>query len=322
MRAIVVDRFGPPEVLELSEVAEPQPGPGEVLVRLHAIGVNFAETERRRGLYDPPPLPWIPGKEGAGLVESAGPETDPAWLGERVAFWTSSATTRTYAEAAVVPVDALFRLPADLSFETGAALPLQGLTAYGLAHFAAPVRSGQVVLVHAAAGGVGSLLVQIARLHGARVLGTVSTPEKAAHLRDLGTEPFIYGPNLAGEVRAATDGRGVDVVYDSVGRDTQAASLAVLAPYGRLVLFGEASGPARPIEVEQLYGRCLSVGAFGLNVQVEPESWLQARRELLEWVEAGSLRLLIHEVLPLASAAAAHRCLEERRNVGKVLLRA
>jgi len=321
MRAIVVDRLGSPDVLVLREAPEPSPGPGDVLVRLHAIGVNFAETERRRGTYDPPPLPWIPGREGAGVVEALGPGTDPTWQGARVAFWTSAVSTATYAEAAAVPVEALFRLPDDLSFELGAALPLQGLTAYGLACFAAPLHERQVVLVHAAAGGVGSLLAQLARLRGARVLGTVSSSAKVERVQELWAEPFLYGPRLVEEILATTGRRGVDVVFDSIGRDTQEASLAMLAPYGRLVFFGEASGPPQPVAVETLYERSLSVGAFGLDLQVKPERWTRARQELLEGVRSGALRLFVHEVLPLGEAAEAHRCLEERRNLGKVVLR-
>ncbi|HEV7517184.1 MAG TPA: zinc-binding dehydrogenase [Thermoanaerobaculia bacterium] len=318
MRAIVVDRFGPPEVMALREVAEPEPGPGQVRVRLEAVGVNFADTERRRGVYDRRPLPWIPGSEGAGVVESVGPGTDPAWGGSRVAFWAPASAA--YAAAAVVPATALFRLAGDLPFELGAALPLQGLTAYGLAHFAASVGSGQTVLVHAAAGGVGSLLVQIARLRGARVLGTVSTAGKAARVQLLGGEPFVYGPALAEEVRAATGGRGVDLVYDSIGQATQEASLSVLAPYGRLISFGEASGSPPPVEMGRLYGRSLGVAAFGLDPEVQPERWAQARETLLEWAGSGALRLL-YEVLPLADAAEAHRRLEARQSSGKLLLR-
>lgn len=322
MRAIVVDRFGPPDVLVLGEIPEPSPGPGDVLVRLHSIGVNFSETERRRGVYDPPQMPWIPGREGAGVVEALGSGIDPSWQGARVAFWSPSAATATYAEAAVVPVSALFRLPDDLSFDLGAALPLQGLTAYGLACFAAPLEAGQVVLVHAAAGGIGSLLVQmIAHLYGARVLGTVSSPAKTERVRELGAEPFLYGPRLVEEVLAATGRRGVDVVFDSVGRETQAASLAMLASYGRLVFYGDASGPTEPVSIPSLHSRSLSVSSFGLNFQVKPERWIRARQELLEWVRSGTLRLFLHEVLPLGEAAEAHRCLEERRNQGKLVLR-
>jgi NADPH2:quinone reductase len=317
MRAIVVDQFGPPAVLVPRQVEEPRPGPGQVRVRIGACGVNFADTERRRGVYDRRPLPWIPGSEGSGTVDAVGPDTDPAWLGARVAFWAPA--SEAYAEYAVAPAAALFRLGDDLPFELGAALPLQGLTAYGLAHFAAPVLRGQTVLVHAAAGGVGSLLIQIARLRGARVLGTASTPEKAERVKTLGAEPFAYGPTLAEEVLAATGGRGVDAVYDSIGRDTRAASLAMLAPFGRLMCFGEASGSPGPVDPGLLYERSLSIGAFGLNPAAEPERWLEARQRLLDWVESGTLRIF-YEALPLAAAAEAHRRLEERASAGKLVL--
>lgn len=321
MRAIVASSFGDPEVLKLAEAPRPEPGPGQVLVRLHRIGVNFSDTERRRGLYSTTALPWSPGSEGAGVVEAAGEGVDPALLGERVAFWAlPPAVSGCYAEHAVAPADSLFLLGDRVGFDEGAALPLQGLTAYGVVHFAAEVREGQTVLLHAAGGGVGLIAVQLARLAGARVLGTVSSEAKAAAVEAAGGEPLSYGDDLAQRVLAATGGRGVDVVLDSVGRATQEASLACLAPYGHLVHYGEASGPARPVEVERLYDRCLKVSAFGLNLEYGPERWTAARRDLLHRLEEGALRLTISRVLPLEEAAEAHRLLEARQTVGKVLL--
>ncbi|HSG41312.1 MAG TPA: quinone oxidoreductase [Thermoanaerobaculia bacterium] len=320
MRAIVVSSLGDPEVLRLADVPQPEPGPGQVLVRLHRTGVNFSDTERRRGVYASLKLPWIPGAEGAGVVEAVGEGVDPALRGERVSFWAMPpAVSGTYAEYAVAPESSLFLLGDRVGFDEGAALPLQGLTAYGVVHFAAQVREGQTVLIHAAGGGVGLIAVQLARLAGARVLGTVSNDDKAAAVQAVGGETLAYGDDLPQRVLAATRGRGVDIVLDSIGRDTQEASLACLAPYGHLVHYGEASGPARPVDLEWLYDRCLKVSAFGLYLDDE-ESLAAARRELQRRLEDGSLRLNVSRVLPLEDAAEAHRLLESRQAVGKVLL--
>lgn len=321
MRAIVVQSLGDPDVLELAEAPRPEPGPGQVLVRLHAAGVSFSDTERRRGAYRRPDLPWIPGSEGAGVVEGVGPGVDPGLAGERVAFWAMPpAVSGTYAELAVAPAESLFRLGSGVGFETGAALPQQGLTAYGVVHLAARIEAGQTVLIHAAAGGVGLLAVQLARQAGARVLGTVSSERKVEAVRELGGEPLLYGDDLRERVLAATGGRGVDVVLDSVGRATQEVSFAVLAPFGHLVFYGDASGPPQPIDPDRLYDRSLKVGAFALDVDRQPERWTVVRRDLLRRVEEGSLRLTVSAVLPLAAAAEAHRLLESRQSVGKIVL--
>lgn len=321
MRAIVASELGGPEVLRLAEVPRPAPGPGQVLVRVRNAGVNFSDTERRRGVYRRPELPWIPGGEGAGVVEEAGAGVDPGWIGERVAFWAMPpAVYGAYAELVTAPVESLFRLGPRLEFEQGAALPLQGLTAYGVVHLAARVEAGQTVLIHAAGGGVGLLAVQLARQAGAQVLGTVSSERKAEAVRAMGGEPLSYGDDLLQRVLQATGGRGVDVVLDSVGRATQEVSLAVLAPFGQLVIYGDASGPPQPIDPGRLYERSLKVGAFSLDVDGRPELWRKVRQELLRWVEEGSLRLTISAVLPLAAAAEAHRLLESRQAVGKIVL--
>src|SRR5215213_6309208 len=254
MRAIVVSTFGDPDVLQLQEVPRPVPARGQVLVRLQRIGVNFSDTERQRGSYGSQALPWIPGGEGAGVVEEVGEEVDPELRGERVAFWgLQPVVSGAYAEYAAVPEGLLFRLGDKLSFEQGAALPLQGLTAYGVVVFAAGVREGQTVLLHAAGGGIGLLAVQMIRRAGGRVLGTVSTREKAEAVREMGGEPLLHGGDLLERVLSATDGRGVDVVLDSEGRATQELSLAALAPYGHLVHCGDASGPPLPVDPDRLY---------------------------------------------------------------------
>jgi len=318
MQAIVVHAFGDPDVLTLTSLSTPQPGPGEVLVRLHAIGVNFSDTERRRGVYDPPTLPWIPGNEAAGIVEGVGPAVEAEWLGRRVAFWAPR-TSGTYADYAVAPAAALFPLTETLDFEVAAALPAQGLTAYGLTHFATTLAPGQTALVHAAAGGVGALLVQLLRHRGVRVFGTASSTAKQEFIRGLGAIPLPYGPALPELLRATNGGLGVDAVFDSVGRATQADSLAVLTAYGHLVFFGEASGSPAPIHPDALYGRCLRVSSFGLGAD-PPERWVPARRDLLRWVAEGTLQVTVGHTFPLHQAAEAHRQLEQRQTHGKLVL--
>lgn len=318
MRAIVVSALGDPGVLVLRSHPVPRPGPGEVLVRLHAIGVNFSDTERRRGVYDPPALPWIPGNEAAGVVEALGPEVEPGWLGCRVAFWAPR-TSGTYAEYAVTPATSLFRLLERIDAAVGTALPAQGLTAYGLAHFATALSPGQTALVHAAAGGVGALLVQLLRHRGVRVFGTASSELRRDRVSDLGAIPLAYGPGLPEQVRSATGGRGVDAVFDSVGRATQDESLAALALYGHLVFFGESGGSPAPVHPDALYPRNLRVSSFWLAAD-PPERWVTARVELQEWVLAGRLRVTVGQAFPLAEAAEAHRRLESRQAEGKLIL--
>ena len=318
MQAIVVHRLGDPDVLALGSRSVPEPGAGEVLVRIHAVGVNFSDTERRRGVYDAPTLPWIPGNEAAGVVEAGGPGVDSVWLGRRVAFWAPR-TSGTYAEYAVTPAATLFWLMDELEFTVGAALPAQGLTAYGLSHFATALSRGQTALVHAAAGGVGALLVQLLRDRGVHVFGTASTPEKRALVKELGALPLPYGPDLTDLVREANGGHGVDAVFDSVGRITQSDSLAVLTLYGHLIYFGEASGPPAPISPEALYERNLRISSFWLAAD-PPERWDPARRELQQWVAAGTLRVTVGQTFPLRLAADAHRQLEQRQSYGKLIL--
>jgi NADPH:quinone reductase len=318
MRAIVVHALGEPNVLTLGATDIPQPGIGEVLVRLHAIGVNFSDTERRRGAYDPPVLPWIPGNEGAGVVEAVGDAVGSEWLGRRVAFWAPR-TSGAYAEYVTVPTAACFLLVDGVEFPVAAALPAQGLTAYGLSHVATSLAPGQSALVHAAAGGVGALLVQLLQARGVRVFGTASTPAKLASVGQLGAIALPYGNELPQRIRAANDGCGVNAVFDSVGRATQTESLAALALYGHLVFFGEASGSPVPIHPDELYGRNLKVSSFWLAAD-PPQRWAEARQKLQRWVLDGALRVIVGETLPLAEAPEAHRRLERRETQGKVLL--
>lgn len=321
MRAIVMQRVGGPEVLELAEVPVPTPGPGDVLVEIHACGVSFADTERRRAVYRPPPLPWIPGGEGAGVVVETGAGVDPAWRGRRVALYAlPPAVSGTYAELATCPEAALVPLPDGLDVITAAAVLAQGLTAYLLIHRAARIRADQVVLIHAAAGGVGLLAVQLAKQLGARVLGTVSNDDKAHAVRDAGGEPLRYGDDLVDRVRALTAGRGVDVVLDSVGLSTQAASMAMLAPFGELVHFGDAGGFPAPVNPEDLYARSIKVSAFGLDERHDPLASAHARRALIASAADGSLQFRVSRTLPLAEAAEAHRLIESRGTIGKLVL--
>jgi len=318
MQAIVVHELGDPDVLTLRTHPVPRPGHGEVLVRLEAVGVNFSDTERRRGIYDPPALPWIPGNEAAGIVESLGDGVGNEWLGRRVAFWAQR-TSGTYAEYTVAPANTLFSLLDGIEMPVAAALPAQGLTAYGLAHFATAMSSGQTALVHAGAGGVGALLVQLLLQRDIRVFATASSQAKRELIGGLGAIPLPYGAESVALIRGYTDGRGVDAVFDSVGRATQAESLAVLALYGHLVFFGEASGSPAPIHPDELYPRNLRVSSFWLAAD-PPERWTTARRELQELVLAGRLRVTVGQSFALADAAEAHRRLEQRETHGKLIL--
>ena len=322
MRAIVVTRLGGPEVLTPAEAPLPLPGPAEVRVALRAIGVNFAETERRRGVYARPALPWIPGNEGAGVVDALGAGADPALLGAPVAFW-APLTSGTYATHATVAASEVIHFPAEAPFAQMAALPLQGLTAWGVVHLAARVSRGQTVLLHAAAGGVGRLALQLCLQAGARVLGTGSTEAKRAEIERLGgvaLPSLPGGGDLAERVRALTAGCGVDLVLDSVGRDTASWGLSVLAPFGTLLFFGEASGAPAPIIVDDLYARSVRVGAFGLDTASAPAAYAEARVQLAAGVCDLSLSLLVGKVYALEDAAEAHRALEGRGAIGKLIL--
>jgi NADPH:quinone reductase len=320
MKAIVAEGFGGPEVLELRERDLPVPGPGQVLVRQKAIGVNFIDVYRRTGLYRVD-LPMVPGMEGAGVVEAAGPGVRGVKPGDRVAY---ANVPGTYAEAVSVPADRAVRLPPRVTFEQGAAAMLQGMTAHYLAIDTCPIRRGDTVLVHAAAGGVGLLLVQVARMRGARVIATVSTPAKAELARAAGAdEVILYAEaDFAAEVRRITAGRGVQAVYDSVGSTTFLKSLDCLAPRGMMVSFGQSSGPVEPVAPALLSAKgSLFLTRPTLGHYVADAAALQRRAgEVLHWVAAGRLSLRIGATLPLAQAAEAHRLLEARATTGKVLL--
>lgn len=319
MKAIRYHQLGGPEVLRLEEVPEPEPGPGEVRIQVHAAGVNFADTERRRGLYDTNhPLPRILGSEAAGVISAVGPGVDRALLGRRAV----ALTTKAYAEFATAPTSGLAVLPDSVSFEVAAAVPVQGLTAYHLLYTVAQVREGQSVLVHAAAGGVGVLAVQLAKALGARVFGTVSSEAKARLAQELGADEVIRydHEDVVAEVQRRTDGRGVDLVLDAVGASTWASSVQALAPFGHAVMYGSASGPPPHLDLESLFEKSLKVSAYWLRTPHPPGLHQQALGSLLRDVAEGKLRVLIGLKLPLAEAAEAHRRLESRETVGKVVL--
>jgi NADPH2:quinone reductase len=320
MRAIRVHQYGGPEVLKWEEQPAPKPEAGQALVRLEAVGVNYIDIYHRTGLYKNP-LPFTLGLEGAGVVEAVGAGVSEVRVGERVAY---QGVQGSYATHALVPAARLVSLPTGLDARTGAAAMLQGMTAHYLVHATYPLKPGETVLLHAAAGGVGLLLIQMAKRLGARVLGTVSTPEKARLAKEAGADEIIQytTQDFEAEVKRLTGGRGVPVVYDSVGKTTFEKSLNVLAPRGTLVLFGQASGPVPPLDLGTLAAKgSLYVTRPTLGHYVATrEELLKRAGEVLGWVKSGELKLRIEHTFPLAQAAEAHRALEGRRTTGKVLL--
>ncbi|BCB77408.1 quinone oxidoreductase [Phytohabitans flavus] len=318
MDAIQLTAQGGPEVLTLTEVPVPEPGPGQVLVRLSAAGVNFVETYQRGGLY-PVKLPFVPGSEAAGVVEAVGPDVTAPTVGDRV---VSTNFAGAYAQYAVAPANRTVPIPPDVSDEQAAALLLQGMTAHYLLHDSYAVRPGDTVLVHAAAGGMGLLLTQLATSLGARVIGTVSTLEKEKLARAAGAAEVIGYEGVADRVRELTTGVGVAAVYDGVGRDTFDASLASLRVRGTLVLYGYASGPVPPFDLNRLAtGGSLSLTRPSLGHFVAADEELRRRAgDVLRWAADGTLKVTVGGRYPLAEAARAHIDLESRRTTGKLLL--
>jgi len=318
MKAIRVREYGGPEAMRLEDLPDPSPRTGEVTVRIEAIGVNFIDVYQRTGLY-PVTLPFTPGSEAAGEVVAVGAGVSDVRPGDKVAW---QGVLGAYADQAAVPADHLVRLPDGLGTHDGAAAMLQGMTAHYLACSTYPLRAGDACLVHSAAGGVGLLLTQIARARGARVIGTVSTPEKAALAREAGAHEVVLYGEFEAEVRRFTGGAGVSVVYDSVGRATFDRSLACLAPRGMLVLFGQSSGPVPPIDPQILNQRgslYLTRPRLGHYVATRAEL-LERAGDVLGGIRDGLLKLRIFRELPLAQAAEAHRLLESRATSGKLLL--
>jgi NADPH2:quinone reductase len=320
MKAIRVHEFGGPDVMRLDELPTPAPGPGQALVEVEAAGVNFIDIYRRSGTYKVQ-LPFIVGSEGAGVVESVGPDVGDVRVGDRVA-WREAAGS--YATQALVPANELVPLPEKLSARDGAAAMLQGMTAHYLTHSTYPLQAGDTMVIHAAAGGVGLLVCQMAKMRGARVIGTTSTEEKAALAREAGADEVILytQQDFEAEVKRLTDGKGVKVVYDSVGKDTFDKSLNCLMPRGYMVLFGGASGQVPPLDPQILNAKgslYLTRPSLG-NYVATREELLQRADDVLGWIADGKLKLRIHESYPLADAAKAHADLAGRKTTGKLLL--
>ena len=320
MQAIQVAKVGGPEALTLVDVAVPDPKADEALVQIKAAGVNFIDVYFREGRY-PAPLPFIDGQEGAGIVVAVGTDVTTLRLGDRVAY---SGALGSYAEYAAVPADRLVKIPEELDFDQAAAAMLQGMTAHYLSHSTYPIKNGDTALIHAAAGGVGLLLVQMAKQLGARVIATVGSEPKAELARAAGAdEVIIYTEQeFETETQRLTDGQGVQVVYDGVGKDTFAKDLKVLRPRGYLVLFGGASGAVAPFDLLELTKHgSLFVTRPSLQHYIASRAELEQRsNDVLQMIVRGDLKLRIHKRYPLEDVRQAHHDLEGRKTTGKLLL--
>jgi NADPH:quinone reductase len=320
MKAIQVSRVGAPEVLTLVDVPVPDPKPNEALVQIKAAGVNFIDVYFREGRY-PAPLPFIDGQEAAGQVVAVGPDVTSLRLGDRVAY---TGVLGSYAEYAAVPADRLVKIPDELDFEQAAAAMLQGMTAHYLSHSTYPIKRGDTALIHAAAGGVGLLLVQLAKQLGARVIATAGSEAKAELARDAGADEVINytEQDFETETLRLTEGQGVQVVYDGVGKDTFARDLKVLRPRSYLVLFGGASGAVPPFDLLELTKHgSLFVTRPSLQHYVASREELEQRSgEVLQMIVRGDLKLRIHKKYPLEDVRQAHHDLEGRKTTGKLLL--
>jgi NADPH2:quinone reductase len=320
MKAIQVSRTGGPEVLELIELPVPQAKGNEAVVKIRASGINFIDIYFREGRYKAV-VPFVPGQEAAGEVVAIGPDVTAVKVGDRVAY---CGVMGSYAEYSAVPADRLIRVPEGVSFQQAAAAMLQGMTAHYLSHSTFPLQKGQTALVHAAAGGVGLLLVQMAHHIGARVIGTVSTEEKARLARDAGADEIIQytTSDFETETRKLTDGKGVDVIYDSVGKTTFEKGLNVLKARGYMVLFGGSSGAVPPFDLIQLSQKgSLYVTRPTLVHYIATREELELRSQaVFGMIKAGTLKLRIEHTYPLGKAAQAHRDLESRKTTGKLLL--
>jgi len=320
MHAIRIKAPGGPDVLTYEEFPTPAPGPADALVRLEAIGVNFVDIYQREGVYKMT-HPFTAGSEGAGVVEAVGAQVTDFRVGDRVAY---TGILGAYATYAVVPAARLVKLPAGVDSRTAAGLMLQGMTAHYLTHTTYPLKAGDTALIHAAAGGVGLLLVQMAKMRGARLIGTVSTEEKATLAREAGADDVILYTQVdfEAEVKRLTGNRGVQVAYDSVGKTTYEKSMNSLAPRGYLVLFGNSSGVVPPIDPLTLMAKgslFMTRPTMGHYIATREELLARAT-DLLGWVGSGRLKVRIGRTFPLAEAAEAHRYLASRQSTGKVLL--
>jgi len=320
MQAIQILTTGSADVLTLRDLPTPTPGPGEALIRIEASGVNFIDTYFREGRY-PAQLPYTLGQEASGIIVSVAPDVTTVKPGDRVAWCL---VPGTYAQLAVAPADRLVAIPDHVSFQQAAAAILQGMTAHYLAHSTYPIQSGDEVLIHAGAGGTGLLLIQMAKARGARVFTTVSTEEKAALARAAGADEIILytQEDFVAKIKALTQGKGLPVVYDSVGKSTFEQSLQCLQPRGLLVLFGGASGAVPPFDLIRLSTMgSLYITRPTLKNYVATRADLEARaKDVFDAVAIGTLKLRLEHTYSLADAAHAHRDLESRKTTGKLLL--
>ncbi|NUR27300.1 MAG: quinone oxidoreductase [Catenulispora sp.] len=323
MRAIVVSELGDPDVLQLSDIADPEPGPGELLVEVGAVGVNFIETYQRGGLY-PMNLPYTPGAEVAGHVVAVGEGVTDFRPGDRIGTVNAQGS---YAERAIVAADRAVPVPEGVDIETAAASLLQGMTAHYLTQSTYPVKAGETALVHAAAGGMGLLLTQMVKAAGGKVIGTVSSEAKAKLATEAGADEIVRydqfeGEELAAEVRRRNGGQGVYVVYDGVGASTFEASLGALRPRGMLASFGNASGPVPPVAPLRLsQAGSLFLTRPTLNHYIVARQELEWRAgDVFRWIQDGTLKIQVGATYPLGEAAQAHRDLESRKTTGKLLL--
>ena len=320
MKAVCVHKYGGPEVLTMDDIPVPEPKAGEARVKIEAIGVNFIDIYQRTGLY-PIQTPFTLGSEGAGIVDGVGPGVTEVRKGDRVAY---SMVIGAYAEFAVVPAWRLVPVPVNVDAKSAACLMLQGMTAHYLTHSTYALKKGETALVHAAAGGVGLLLIQIAKQLGANVIGTVSTEAKAQLAKEAGADHVILytQSDFLAEVKKLTDNRGVHVVYDSVGQTTFDKSLECLKPRGYLVLFGQSSGPVPPFDPGKLgaKGSLFLTRPSLAHYTLDREELLQRANDLFNWTASGKLKLRIEKTFAMANAADAHRDLEGRKTTGKVIL--
>lgn len=320
MKAVIFEKLGGPEVLRLGDVPKPEAKPGTVVIRVRSAGINFADTLFRQGQYlMQPKLPDVPGVEAAGEIESVGADVTNFKPGMRVAGISS----RTYAEYAQVPANQVIPLPDSLSFDEGAAFPIQVLTAWHMLHTSHATAAGQTVLVHSAAGGVGIVAVQIAKAAGARVIGTISSDSKASLVKQFGADDVInYATHdFAEETNRLTGGRGADLILDAVGATTFENGLKCVAPFGHLILYGRAGGPPEPLNLFRLFEKSAKVSGFTLYaVAPQPEIMRRGIEESFRLIQQGKLKLLVGRAFPLAEAAQAHRFIESRQSTGKLVL--
>jgi len=320
MKAVRVHKYGGPEVLTPEEIPVPEPKVGEARVKIEAAGVNYIDIYQRTGLY-PMKTPFTLGTEGAGIVDAVGPDVTEVKKGDRVGY---AMIPGSYAEYAIVAAARLVPIPSNIEARVAAALMLQGMTAHYLTHNTYSLKKGDTALIHAAAGGVGLLLIQIAKQLGAKVIGTVSTEAKAKLAKEAGADHVILytQTDFLAEVKKLTDGRGLEVVYDSVGQTTFDKSLECLKPRGYMVLFGQSSGPVAPFDPARLAAR----GSLFLtrpslaHYSLDRAELLQRASDIFNWAAAGTIKVRIDKSFPMAEAAEAHRQLEGRKTTGKVIL--